>query len=204
MKRMILLLIVITICASKVFSQKKQLSYSNRLSVVAGLTQPILLRGANLAANYTTNRWVFEYSHGMSLDYTDVLTSDYKDDVLSVKSPYSTGAGVGYRFFATEIVGMDLRAEAKVHGYEVELNDDQSIDYTNFDMGGGIYWQIHPFGRKKDYLQGFVIEPSIRYWANISSSLDDNFQYTTNDGRLVTHEPYPLNLFANVSIGYTF
>lgn len=204
MKRIILLLILTTSTSVNLFSQNKELNYSNKLTVVVGLTQPILLKGANLAVNYTTNRWIFEYSHGIALDYTDVLNSDFKNDVLSLKSPYSTGAGIGYRFFATKIIGMDLRAEAKVHGYEVKLNNTQTIEYTNFDMGGGVYWQIHPFGKKENGLKGIVIEPSIRYWANVSSSLEDNFEYETNDGRTVIHKPYPLNLFANVSIGYTF
>ena len=202
MKNIILFLII---CLStNVFSQKKEINYSNRLSLVAGLTQPILLKGVNLAVTYTTNRWIFEYSHGMSLNYTDVLTSDYKDDVLSLKSPYSTGAGIGYRFFANKIIGMDLRAEAKVHGYEVKLNNTLSTNYTNFDLGGGVYWQLHPFGKKENGMEGIVIEPSIRYWANVSSSLKENFKYGTNDGRTVIHKPYPLNLFANISIGYTF
>ena len=202
MKKTILFLII---CSStNVFSQKKELNYSNKLTLLAGLSQPIFLKGVNLAVTYTTNRWIFEYSHGMSLNYTDVLSKNYKDDVLSLKSPYSTGAGVGFRFFANKIIGMDLRAEAKVHGYEVKLNNTLSTKYTNFDLGGGIYWQIHPFGQKVNGMEGIVIEPSIRYWANVSSSLKENFTYETNEGNTAIHKPYPLNLFANISVGYTF
>ena len=150
MKKTTIFLALMIYAVTNVFSQNKKLNYSNRLSLVAGLSQPIFLKGMNLAVTYTTNRWIFEYSHGMSLNYTDVLTPDYKDDVLSIKSPYSTGAGIGYRFFANKIIGMDIRAEAKVHGYEVKLNKRQTVNYTNFDFGGGVYWQVHPFGKKEN------------------------------------------------------
>ena len=179
--------------------------YSNKWTIVSGLNQPIFLNGVNLAVNYTTNRWVFEYSHGANLNYSGpALKEGYRDNVLSLKSPYSTGPGVGYRVFANKILGLDIRAEAKLHQYDVELNDTQEISYTNFDLGGGAYWQIRPFGKKENHLKGIVIEPSIRYWANVSSSLEDDFQYTTNTGQIEVHNPYPLNLFFNISIGYTF
>ena len=187
------------------FSQDNELPYSNKWTIVSGLNQPVFLNGINLAVNYTTNRWVFEYSHGANLNYSGpALKEGYRDNVLSLKSPYSTGPGVGYRVFANKILGMDIRAEAKLHQYDVKLNDTQEISYTNFDLGGGAYWQIRPFGKKENRLKGIVIEPSIRYWANVSSSLEDNFQYTTNNGKMEIHNPYPLNLFFNISIGYTF
>lgn len=182
-----------------------ELPYSNKFTVVAGVSQVLLLDGFNIAANYTTNRWVFEYSHGNSLDYSgEVLRPEYRTKVDQVHSPFSTGAGVGYRIFARPIIAMDIRAEAKVHKYEVALNSAQSVEYINFDLGGGVYWQIRPFGKSGNALKGIVIEPSIRYWRNISSNLEDNFTYLSEDGNQHIHEPYPLNLFANVSIGYTF
>ncbi len=186
------------------FSQNKELSYSKKLTLLAGLSQPLFLKGANLAVTYTTNRLIFEYSHGINLNYSEVLSSDYKDNVLSIKSPYSTGAGLGYRFFANQKLGMDLRAEAKIHSYEVKLNSKQFTKYINLDLGGGLYWQYHPFGKRTNGMEGIVIEPSIRYWANVKSSLKENYSYKTNDGRSLTHKPYPLNLFANISIGFTF
>ena len=186
------------------FNQTNDLKYSNKLTIVSGLTQPIFLNGFNIAANYTTNRWVFEYSHGIRLDYSgQALKADYKDNVVSLLSPYSTGPGIGYRIFSNDIFGMDIRAEAKLHQYDVQLNDREEISYTNFDLGGGAYWQIRPFGHRENLLKGIVIEPSIRYWANVSSSLEQEFIYTTNDGRSVEHKPYPLDLFFNISIGYT-
>lgn len=187
------------------FSQNEELKHSYKWTIVAGLSQPIFLDGFNLAVNYTTDRWIFEYSHGIGLNYKgEVLREGYRENLLSLSSPYSTGPGIGYRFFSNDIYGLDLRAEAKVHQYDVQLNSSDMISYTNFDLGGGTYLQIRPFGRKENALQGIVIEPSLRYWAQVSSTLKDGFSYITDDGRTVSHEPYPLNLFINISIGYTF
>lgn len=204
MKQKILLILWLIAPLGNALSQNKKLSYSNKINLVAGLSQPFFLKGVNLAMSFTTNRLLFEYSHGMNLDYTDVLNSDYKRNVLSIRSPYSTGMGFGFRFFSNKIIGMDIRAEAKIHAYEVQLSTKHFTQYTNYDLGGGIYWQIHPFGNKTKALAGIVLEPSIRYWANVSTSLNDNYTYKTNDGRTLIHKPYPLNLFANISLGYTF
>jgi len=204
-QKVILLAIIILAFANSSFGQKKKLPYSNKLTIVTGLTQPLLLDGFNLAINYTTNCWVFEYSHGINLHYSnEILKPNYRDNIISMKSPFSTGAGAGFRIFAKPILSMDIRAEAKVHQYDVQLNDVEEISYRNFDLGGGMYFQIRPFGKKNNALQGFVIEPSIRYWANVSSTLDDNFTYQNNADETIIHNPYPLNLFGNISVGYTF
>ena len=204
MKKSILFIAFSIFTFTSIFAQKKEFLYSNKLTVVTGLSQPLLLGGFNLAANYTTNCWVFEYSHGMNLNYSGVaLKPAYRDNLVSLKSPYSTGAGAGMRLFAKPIISMDLRAEAKVHEYEAQLNDALFIEYTNFDLGAGLYTQIRPFGKKSNALKGFVIEPSLRYWANVGSTLEKDFQYVTNDDLIVVHKPYPLNFFINISIGYT-
>ena len=198
-------LFVLLLAISGISQNEEVLPYSNSWTVVSGLTQPIFLNGVNIAVNYTTNRWVFEYSHGAGLEYSgQALKQDYRDHVVSLNSPYSTGPGIGYRVFANQVLGMDIRAEAKVHQYDVSLNDNQDISYTNFDLGGGAYWQIRPFGKQNNRLSGIVVEPSIRYWANVASSLENEVVYTTNNGETQTHSPYPLNLFFNISIGYTF
>lgn len=205
MKNIILIIAVITTFSSNIFGQSKELPYSHQWTVVAGISQPLLLDGVNLAVNYTTNRFVFEYSHGMFLNYNEsVMRAENRGKVDRIYSPYSTGAGVGFRFFAKPILAMDLRAEAKVHQYNVDLNDTEKIQYTNFDMGAGWYTQIRPFGKKNNALKGIVIEPSIRYWANVSSSLENDFQYHTREDVLETHRPYELGGFVNISIGYTF
>jgi len=205
MKKIILIFAILSISILNVFSQTKELPYSHQWTVVSGITQPLLLDGFNIAVNYTTNRLVFEYSHGMFLKYNEVVMNpDYKGKVLSIESPYSTGAGIGYRLFANNILAMDIRGEAKVHQYNVELNNDLAIEYTNFDLGAGWYTQVRPFGKKNNALKGIVIEPSIRYWGNAASTLENDFQYTTNEDDVEIHKPYALNLFANISIGYTF
>lgn len=187
------------------YAESRTLQYAHNFSVFTGLTQPLLLNGFNIAGNYTHNRWLFEYSHGMFLHYKGpAMQADYKDKLVSIMSPYSTGAGAGYRFFAGNIAGLDLRAEVKVHQYNVQLNRNEEIKYTNLDLGGGLYCQIHPFGKKTNLLKGIVIEPSIRYWKNVASTLGAAYTYHTSQGVLETHKPYPLNLFMNISLGYTF
>ncbi|MEL6252467.1 MAG: hypothetical protein AAFR87_10700 [Bacteroidota bacterium] len=205
MKKSLIIFLFIILSLSQTFAQQKELTYSHKWSLVFGMTQPLLLDGFNFAVNYTTNRWVFEYSHGVSLNYEGpALRSAYEGQIISLESPYSTGPGVGYRFFSNDILGLDVRAEAKLHQYNVQLNQTQSIKYRNFDLGGGVYLQIRPFGKSTKAIKGIVIEPSIRYWANVSSSLEDNFTYLNPEGMSSTHNPYPLDLFANISIGYTF
>ena len=205
MKNLLFIITVIITFSSNIFGQSKELPYSNQWTVVTGISQPLLLNGVNLVVNYTTNRFVFEYSHGMFLEYNEtVMKAEYRGKVDRIYSPYSTGTGVGYRFFAKPIIAMDLRAEAKVHQYNVDLNTTESIQYTNFDMGAGWYTQIRPFGKKDNALKGIVIEPSIRYWAVVSSTLEDDFQYYTNEDILETHQAYELGGFVNISIGYTF
>ena len=139
------------------------------------------------------------------MNYQDaVLKAPYKDELISLKSPFSTGAGFGPRLFANKIIGVDFRLEAKVHKYEAQLTEELEIEYHNFDLGSGLYTQIRPFGKKKGVLKGIVIEPSIRYWANVSSTLEENYTYVNGDQEPITHEPYPLNFFMNLSIGYSF
>ncbi len=205
MKNSILIILIAFTFIANTSAQKNQLPNSNQLSIVLGVSQPLLLDGFNIAANYTTNCWVFEYSHGTNLHYQGpALKAPYKEELISLKSPFSTGAGVGPRLFANRIIGVDFRLEAKVHKYEAQLTEELEIEYHNFDLGGGLYTQIRPFGKKKGALKGIVIEPSIRYWANVSSTLEKDFTYVNGDQEPITHKPYPLNLFMNLSIGYSF
>lgn len=62
-----------------------------------------------------------------------------------------------------------------------------------------------PFRKKENWLQGILIEPVIRYWPNVGSSLDSDFTYAnTHTGKIETIEAYKLGWLANINIGYTF
>jgi hypothetical protein len=201
MKNFLLLFLFIISIGQTVIAQyaNAKSEYANTWTVVAGLSQPIFLRGVNIAGSYFTKTMTFEYSHGMFLHLDGAALKD--KNVQSIYVPVSTGFGVGYR-----ITGyLDIRGEAKLHRYEVQLNAAQQIKYTNIDLGVGAYYRLYPFRKKDGWPKGILIEPSLRYWQYIHSTLENGaYDYVSDKGELLTHHPYNFGLFANVSIGYTF
>lgn len=160
-----------------------------------GLNQPIILHGGNVELNYLTRNWVFEYSHGFLLDLSPnrsfTMTPAEREQKLDIFLPFSTGGGIGYRF--TE--NFNLRAEVKAHRYEV-ARGDVSFAYTTWSVGLGAYYYWYPFGNEH-----FVVTPSVRFWPNVASTLD-NGEYRFADGQV--HRAHDFSLFANVSVGYRF
>lgn len=173
--------------------------YAGRWTLLAGLNQPIISHGFNVAGTYFAQRFTFEYSHGMFLTYRGTWNLD--KNIQSVYVPYSTGLGVGYRLTRY----LDLRAEAKNHRFEAQLNRSQSVTYTNTDLGLGAYYRLYPFGRRAGWARGLVVEPSVRYWHYVYSTLPGGeVAFRKDDGTPAVHKPYNFGLFANVSLGYTF
>ncbi len=173
--------------------EKVQLDHTGKLTLLSGMIQPVLLRGVNLAATYFTNRISFEYSHGMFLHYPKLLRKD--DNLTSLYSKWSTGAGIGYRFSTRR----DLRLEVKAHHYEAEFANDIEVKYTVYSLGLGFY------SRKYLWNSNWLLEYSLRYWPNVSSTLENNeYQFIDGQGNTVTHKAHQLGLIFNVSIGYTF
>jgi len=165
--------------------------YAGRLTLLAGLSQPLLLNGVNLAATYFTERWSFEYSHGQWLTYPAAIRDENLD---RLHSPYSTGFGVGYRFTRA----FDVRLEVKANGYEADLPNGEALRYTTFVIGAGAYYRFLLWDR-------VVIEPSLRFWPNVATTLaGDTHQYQVSDGQTLTHEAHDYGLFGNVSIGWRF
>lgn len=164
--------------------------YTGRLTVLAGLIQPAFLGGANVAATYFTDRWTFEYSHGMWLKYPEVARD--AETTSRLYSPYTTGFGVGYRFTRN----FDTRLEFKVHGYEATLVNGENLTYQTYSVGLGAYYRLHLW-------RGLLLEPSVRWWPNVGSSLPEGrHAFTTVEGQSLTHEAHNLGLFVNVSLGY--
>src|SRR5688572_5735688 len=92
--------------------EKKELLYSNRVSILTGLIQPIVLKGGNIEITYFTKRLSFDYSHGFLLNMAGgTITGDAKVQKLVYHLPYSTGLGIGYRFTSF----FDIRIEPKIH-----------------------------------------------------------------------------------------
>lgn len=171
---------------------KKINAHANQFTLFTGLIQPILLGGVNLAGTYFTNHMSFEYSHGMFLNYPKFLLKD--NNASRVYSPWSTGAGIGYRINSK----YDIRAEAKAHRYIVSLINNNQVEYTVYSLGAGIY--------SRQYLgKHFLFEYSLRYWPNVSTTLtDDKFLYLDTQGNSIEHKAHQLGLIFNVSFGYTF
>lgn len=186
---------------------------STRINVLFGLNQP-LLSGFNMEGNIFYKRFAFDYSHGVSLNLdNEFLDPINKELALDVHIPWTTGFGIGYRFNQW----FNLRAEPKWHKFELydqgteQVSENLIVSYTTFSMGIGAYANFRPFKRKKNFLNGIMIVPSLRWWPRVSSSLNNNQVdfYSPNLDSVVTHEALEVGinntpLIVNISIGYSF
>jgi hypothetical protein len=191
---------------------KKELLYSNKFSVLAGLIQPTVLMGGNIEINYTTKRMIFDYSHGFNLNPPSV--GDFKTQNVVLKLPYSTGFGIGYRINSF----LDIRFEPKLHSFEVYYKDEEKTeankikDYKTFTLGVGLYYRYFPFRNSDNkFLQGITTSASIRWWQNVGSTLsNDEFSYDNKlTGKKETLKAANIGfgntpLVMNIGIGYTF
>jgi len=166
-------------------------------NLVFGMSQPLILKGGNIEVNYLTEKWVFEYSHGWSLDLNaspdeKALTDTERTQGLSIFVPYSTGGGIGYRFTPE----FNLRVEFKQHKFQATNSTKQTIKYTTQDLGIGAYYFYQPFKQ-----HNFLVVPSIRYWPTINTSLDNDIAVFENGE---VHNAHDFGLFGNVSLGWQF
>jgi hypothetical protein len=213
MKR--ILLSILSIIALNIHAQsevKQPFLYSNKFSVLAGLIQPIALKGWNAEVNYTTKRMIFDYSHGVSLD--PPAGGEFKTQQTELHLPYSTGFGIGYRITSF----LDVRFEPKLHSWEVYYKGEAQTpgnriqDYKTFTLGIGVYYRLFPFKNSKiTALQGITAATSLRFWPNIGTTLRDNkFTYANKlTGNTETQKASNIGmgntpLILNISVGYTF
>ena len=194
--------------------EKKPFLYSNRVSVLAGLIQPMVLKGGNIEVTYFTKRMSFDYSHGFLLNMSGAtITGDANTQRLAYHLPYSTGFGIGYRFTSF----FDVRIEPKMHSWEVyyegETQNRTNLikSYKTYSVGLGAYYRYMPFKKKDNWLQGITTSTSLRWWPNIASSLtDDKFTYHnkfTNKDETLKASNIGIagtQFLFNMSIGYTF
>jgi hypothetical protein len=184
-----------------------------RINLVFGLTQPLLLSGFNAEVNYIHNRFIFDYSHGVSLDFSgSSVTPDLKRQGVAIHMPYTTGFGAGYRF--TE--WLNIRVEPKWHRFECSYDDDitqaagRITAFNTFSLGIGVYGHFRPFKRNHTFLNGILIAPSIRFWPTVSSTLKGTYTYynqhtQTNEVIKTLHPGIGFSpIVFNVSIGYSF
>lgn len=165
------------------------------ITVKAGLSQPLLLSGVNLAVTYMTDRLVFEYSHGVWLSYDRIGRTDTeRNQNLDLYSPWSTGFGIGYRLG----LGFDVRVELKAHRYRVTRPVNESFEYTTFSIGPAINFH-------QPLYKGLGLDLTVRFWPNVASTLQDGQRtFVDAEGQAQIHEAHDLGVFPNVSLGYTF
>jgi len=185
-----------------------------RVNIVFGLTQPLLVEGFNIEGNYIHNRFIFDYSHGVSLDFSDVsVTPELQTQGVAVHMPWTTGFGVGYRLKEW----INIRIEPKWHRFEFYYEGEQQNEanqinaYNTFSLGLGAYGNYLPFKNSNSFLKGILIAPSIRFWPTVASTLEgDSFTYNnrntdTNETIEVLDPGVGFTPFIfNISIGYTF
>jgi hypothetical protein len=157
---------------------------------------------------------MFDYSHGVSLDFHDAtVTSDLRRQGLAVHMPWTTGFGLGYRI--TEWV--NVRVEPKWHRFEfyykggAQVPADLITGYNTFSLGVGVYGCWRPFRHRPNLLSGMMISPSVRFWPTVHSTMPGNkfIYFNRNAGRdeeIKTLDPgIGFTPFVyNISIGYSF
>lgn len=195
-------------------SESKEFEYSNRISLVAGLIQPLVLKGGNLELTYFSKRMSYDYSHGFSLDMAGgTMVGDAKIQNLAYHLPFSTGFGIGYRFTSF----FDVRIEPKIHSFQVyydgvEQNKSNLIQhYFTYTLGVGAYYRYMPFRKSSTWLQGITTSTSVRWWPNIGSSLSNN-EFTYHNKFTQKNETLAVSnigfagspIIFNVSVGYCF
>lgn len=209
--------IITTICflliVSGAFSQSK-IKLDNQINVVFGIGQ-IVQSGFNIEGNIFFNRFVFDYSHGVSLNMSNSQLENGadKEQGLAIQLPWTTGFGLGYRFNNW----LNLRVEPKWHKYELYYDGDEQLpsnlidDYTTFTLGLGLYANLKPFKNQNNFLKGIMVVPNLRWWPKVSSSLnDDELTYDNRiTGSVEVHKAREIGIantpfFANISIGYSF
>lgn len=207
-----MLVVFLSIVMSSAGFAQQQEPFDTRAGIVFGLSQ-IALGGFNVEGNFFYKRLTFDYSHGVSLNFSNAQLEAGADQnqALDIHIPWTTGLGVGYRFTPW----LNLRVEPKWHKYELYYAGaaQEAVnlieDYTTFTLGVGLYANLMPFKHQNNFLKGITIAPNARWWPRISSSLPNNeFRY---DNQITeqpeTHIARQIGMgntpfFVNMSIGY--
>lgn len=214
MKNLAKIVFVLALLTIAFYSQAQDWKKDKKINVVLGGTQLLLVSGFNGEVNYIQNRFIFDYSHGVSLDFSGATVNrDLKDQGLAVHMPYTVGAGVGYRLKEW----LNVRVEPKWHRFEIYYDGEaqnsanEIVSFNTVSLGLGLYGHFQPFKNQSSFLKGFMISPSIRFWPTVSSTLtDDKYNYL-NKRTLKTEEIKTLDpgigftpFVFNVSVGYSF
>jgi len=205
------LLTTISLTATPAWAQSVDVESSEKvdergaqLMVLTGLNQPLLLRGGNFAFVATAaDGWSFETSFGVGLDYENILSDEDKELYSSVRSPVTGGIGIGYDFLhRNRKHALALYVEPKFTTFAVDPEGAaEEFTYLTYTLGGGLYYTYNVW-------KGLVVQPSVRYWHPVGSTLPGGRQQFIDDsGAMRVHErraPGAGGFIANVSIGWAF
>jgi len=162
------------------------------LSFHFGLSQPLFFEGFNAALDLRWGPLLFSYSHGEGLNYsaTPSLGLERAEAAagLQLRSPWTTGGGVGVVLLDELYVMVDL----KRHAYEVALGDARAA-YTTTSVGGELGWRFFVW-------RGFFVQPLLRYWPNVHTSLPNDRVELAG----FTHHAKNLGFFGNITVGWAF
>jgi hypothetical protein len=171
--------------------------YTNTLTVLAGLSQPILFAGANVEAEYLTRRFVLGYSHGVRLDISrtaSALAPADRAERLAVRTPWTTGPSAGVRLTNR----LQATVDAKAHRADVRHPDGGRARYTVFTLGPALSYTIPVY-------RGVVVQPMVRWWPTVGTTLDgDAARFARRDGSAFTHRAMDLGFVPNVKVGWRF
>lgn len=207
-------MLIIVMGSIAIQSEAQDWKNEKKVNVVFGLIQPIFARGFNIEGNYIHKRFIFDYSHGVSLDLSGPsVTADLREQDVAVHMPYTTGFGIGYRLKEW----INVRIEPKWHRFEFyydgeeQNSSNQITSYNTMSLGMGVYGHYQPFKNQNSFLKGIMISPSVRFWPTIASTLEgDSYSYlnknTVKNEEIVTLDPGPgfTPFIFNISIGYSF
>jgi hypothetical protein len=171
--------------------------YTNTLTVLGGLSQPILFGGANVEAEYLTRRFVFGYSHGVRLDISrtpSALATADRAERLAVRTPWTTGPSAGVRLTNR----LQATLDAKGHRADVRHPDGGRARYTVFTLGPALSYTVPVY-------RGVVVQPMVRWWPTVGTTLDgEAARFARRDGSTFTHRAMDLGFVPNVKVGWRF
>ncbi len=174
------------------------------VTLLTGLNQPILLRGGNAAFSITARSgFSVESSWGIALDYRNLLSDRARRRYASIRSPITGGIGLGYDFLHDDSRhSLAIYLEPKFTMFDVAPRGSaKRFSYVTYTLGPGVYYTVRVW-------KGLVIQPSVRFWQPIGSSLrGGRHRFVDADGNEAVHRrraPGFHGVVANISVGWSF
>ena len=148
----------------------------------ADLFQPIITGGWNLNAYYNfSNNFILAYSHGDNLKFNSDdpwANKEMKKQDASTFVDYSTGFELGYRTSKKT----DVRVDFKIHKYDIDFKDGQSVSYRTGTIGPSVYYHWFPVN------DHFIVALSARYWFFVGHDGPENLMVQNENNEVHRHD----------------